>query len=114
MPQKVVLVADPGIDTAFAIAIALHESGTSKYESEKENRRNLAKTARKEAKGQTAQQEREGKAHIGARGKRDNSKTPRQGFDHRKALSANRTGRAQNGKLFHGVVRFPFCRLETL
>src|SRR5436309_10419575 len=25
MPQKVILVADPGIDTAFAIAIALHD-----------------------------------------------------------------------------------------
>jgi inosine-uridine nucleoside N-ribohydrolase len=27
MPQKVVLVADPGIDTAFAIALALHDPG---------------------------------------------------------------------------------------
>ena len=25
MPQKVILIADPGIDTAFAIALALHD-----------------------------------------------------------------------------------------
>jgi hypothetical protein len=56
-----------------AIAIALHEAGTSKYESEKKNRRNLAKSKRKEAKGQTAQQEREGKARVGARNQRESS-----------------------------------------
>lgn len=56
-----------------AIAIALKESGTSKYESESENRSNLAKSKRKEAEGETAQQEREGKSHVGARGKRESS-----------------------------------------
>ena len=25
MPRKVILIADPGIDTAFAIALALHD-----------------------------------------------------------------------------------------
>ena len=57
-----------------AIAIALKESGESKYESKKENKRNLAKSKRKEATGKTYQQEREGKSHVGARGKRESTK----------------------------------------
>ena len=57
-----------------AIAIALEEAGASKYESAKENRRNLARTERKEAKGETAQQEAEGKSHVGARGRRESSR----------------------------------------
>lgn len=57
-----------------AIAIALKEAGESKYESKKENKRNLTKSKSKEAKGKTAQQEREGKSHVGARGKRESTK----------------------------------------
>ena len=57
-----------------AIAIALKESGESKYESKKENKRNLTKSKRKESVGRTAQQEREGKSHVGARGKRESTK----------------------------------------
>ena len=57
-----------------AIAIALKESGESKYESKTENKRNLAKSKRKESVGRTAQQEREGKSHVGARGKRESTK----------------------------------------
>jgi hypothetical protein len=49
-----------------AIAIALEESGASKYESDRRNRRNLRRTEAKEARGRTAQQEREGKSHVGA------------------------------------------------
>jgi hypothetical protein len=56
-----------------AIAIALNEAGASKYDSEKENRKHLARTERKEAAGRTYQQESEGKSHIGARGKRESS-----------------------------------------
>lgn len=56
-----------------AIAIALSESGSSKFKSKAKNRRSLAKTKRKEARGQTAQQEKEGKSHIGARGQRESS-----------------------------------------
>ena len=37
-----------------AIAIALHEAGASKYESKSKNRRDLARTKRKEATGRTA------------------------------------------------------------
>ena len=57
-----------------AIAIALKEAGASKYESERENRENYAKTKRKEARGETAQQEVEGKSHVGARARRKSSR----------------------------------------
>jgi hypothetical protein len=57
-----------------AIAIALEEAGASKYESERRNKRNLRRTERKEAHGKTAQQEREGKSHIGARGERESTR----------------------------------------
>jgi len=56
-----------------AIAIALEEAGASKYESKQRNRRNLARSKTKEATGRTAQQEAEGKARVGARGKRESS-----------------------------------------
>jgi hypothetical protein len=58
-----------------AIAIALEEAGASKYESNRRNRHNLRRTERKEAKGRTGQQEREGKSHIGASGKRESTKS---------------------------------------
>jgi uncharacterized protein DUF6496 len=57
-----------------AIAVALKEAGASKYESTSENKRNLAKSERKEARGETYQQEREGKSHVGARGRRESSR----------------------------------------
>ncbi len=49
-----------------AIAIALKESGASKYESKRGNARNARKTKAAEAKGRTGQQEREGKSKVGA------------------------------------------------
>ena len=57
-----------------AIAIALKEAGASKYESNTENKSNLAKSERKEARGETSQQEREGKSRVGARGGRESSR----------------------------------------
>lgn len=57
-----------------AVAIALKEAGTSKYESKGENRRNLSRSKRKEATGRTYQQESEGKGHVGARGKRESTR----------------------------------------
>jgi len=57
-----------------AIAIALSEAGASKYGSKRKNRSNRAKTERKEARARTAQQEREGRAHIGAWGKRESTR----------------------------------------
>jgi len=54
-----------------AVAIGLHEAGASKYESERENERNLRRSRQKEARGQTGMQEKEGR---GALRKLDNSK----------------------------------------
>jgi hypothetical protein len=60
-----------------AIAIALNEAGASKYKSPAKNRSSLAKTKRKEARGQTAEQEREGKSHVGARKRKPAKKKTR-------------------------------------
>jgi hypothetical protein len=57
-----------------AVAIALNEAGDSRYESARRNKRNLRRTASKEAHGRTGQQEREGKAHLGAAGKRESTR----------------------------------------
>jgi hypothetical protein len=57
-----------------ALAIVLEEAGASRCESADVNRRNLAKTERREAHGETYQQETEGKSHVGARGRRENSR----------------------------------------
>lgn len=56
-----------------AIAIALEEAGASKNESKRRNQRNLHRTEKKEAKGKTAQQEREGKSHVGASRRREST-----------------------------------------
>ena len=57
-----------------AIAIALKEAGASKYESPRQNKRNYKRTKRKEATGRTAQQQKEGKKRVGARGDRASSR----------------------------------------
>ncbi|MFL5260349.1 MAG: DUF6496 domain-containing protein [Hyphomicrobiales bacterium] len=82
-----------------AIAIALHEAGASKYESKKQNRKNLAKSKRKEARGETAQQEREGKSRVGARGRRESSRAMRGGNSKRARSGDHRSsGRKRGGK----------------
>jgi len=68
-----------------AVAIALHEAGASKYESKRENERNLRRSKAKESIGKTAMQEKEGK---GALRKLDNSK--RGPVAHRRGGSARR------------------------
>jgi hypothetical protein len=72
-----------------AIAIALKEAGASKYESKKENKQNLRKSKAKEATGRTYQQETEGKARVGARGKRESS--PAMGGRNAKTPARRRT-----------------------
>src|SRR3954467_3864190 len=57
-----------------AIAIALSEAGASEYDSKRKQRHNRARTATKEARGRTGQQEKEGKRHIGARGQRESTR----------------------------------------
>jgi len=44
-----------------AIAVALNEAGASKFKSPKKNRQSLARTKAKERRGQTAQQQKEGR-----------------------------------------------------
>ena len=58
----------------------------------KENRRNLARSKAKEATGRTAQQEAEGKARVGARGKRESSRGDgrQERQDHAATLAAPR------------------------
>ncbi|HMI95205.1 MAG TPA: DUF6496 domain-containing protein [Micropepsaceae bacterium] len=73
-----------------AIAIAIRESGTSKYAGKAENKKNLAKSKSKEAKGETAQQEKEGKSHVGARGKRESSRA----MGGKNATSTTRRGKS--------------------
>jgi len=57
-----------------AIAIALQESGASKYQTKSQNRKSASKSQRKEASGRTGQQEREGKSRVGASGRRESSR----------------------------------------
>lgn len=47
-----------------AIAIALHEAGASREQTPAENRRSLRRTKAKEAHGETAMQEKEGKHAV--------------------------------------------------
>lgn len=89
-----------------AIAIALKEAGASKKESKTENERNLGKSKRKEATAKTAQQEREGKSHVGARGKREstkamggkNAKTPTRRTPKQRAASKRNIRKAQTAR----------------
>lgn len=83
-----------------AIAIALNEAGASKYDSKSENRRHLARTKKKEATGRTAQQETEGKARVGARGKRESSKA--MGGKNAKARTRRSTRRAPTARRRRG------------
>ena len=47
-----------------AVAIGLSESGASKYESKRDNARNLRRSKKKEASGRTGMQEKEGKGSL--------------------------------------------------
>jgi hypothetical protein len=82
-----------------AIAIALEEAGSSKYESPRGNQRNLHRTEQKEAEGKTGQQESEGKSHLGAAGKRESTRAMG-GKDARKPTARGRksaSARAHQG-----------------
>jgi hypothetical protein len=89
-----------------AIAIALKEAGASKDESPKKNKRNLAKSKRKEAAGKTYQQEREGKRKVGASGKREssramggkNARTAAQRTPKQRAAARRNIGKAQTAR----------------
>jgi len=79
-----------------AVAIALKEAGASRYESASENAKNRARTEEKEARGETYQQEREGKSHVGAEGRRES--TPAMGGqDARTSTARVRKARRSRG-----------------
>jgi hypothetical protein len=83
-----------------AIAIALEEAGASKYESARRNKRNLRRTERKEARGRTGQQEREGKSHVGASGRRESSRA--MGGKNARRLT-RRGSKAANSRVRHAA-----------
>ena len=87
-----------------AIAIALEEAGSSKYESERRNKRNLHRTERKEAAGRTAQQKREGKSHVGARRKRESTRAMG-GRDARKTTARGRKAATARSRKSDGHTR---------
>ena len=87
-----------------AIAIALEEAGASKYESPRRNRRNLHRTEKKEAQGRTAQQEREGKSHIGAFRERESTPAMR-GRNARKQTARGHRAAAARARKADGHTR---------
>jgi len=97
-----------------AIAIALHESGQSKYDTRAEKKKSAAKSRRKEATGRTAQQEREGKSRVGARGKRESTRamggknatrTTRARKSSRKSSTRKSTARKSRGTGIGSLLR---------
>jgi hypothetical protein len=64
-----------------AIAIALHESGASKYESPKKNKENLRHTKDKERRGETYQDEKEGHSATQESYRRATDKSARRAND---------------------------------
>lgn len=95
-----------------AIAIALKESGGSKYESKRANKRNFAKAKRDEERGTTGQQRREGKSHVGARGRRESSRamggrnaTRRTAAGRKAARTRVRSGTATKAQLYARAKR---------
>src|SRR5881394_455549 len=87
-----------------AIAIALKEAGASRYDSGVRNSRNLRRTEKKEAQGRTAQQEREGKSHVGARGKRESTRAMG-GRDARKTTARGRKASRARSRKSDGHTR---------
>ena len=87
-----------------AIAIALSESGASNRQSPRRNTRNLRRTEAKEARGQTAQQEREGKSHIGADRKRESTRAMG-GKDARKPTARGRKAATVRARRAAGMTR---------
>ncbi len=87
-----------------AIAIALSESGVSNRQSPKRNQRNLRRTEGKEARGKTAQQEREGKSHVGADLQRESTRAMG-GKNARKPTARGRKVAASRARRPDGMTR---------
>ena len=91
-----------------AIAIALNEAGASQYETPAENKEHLAHTKAKEARGATAQQEAEGKSHVGAAGEPASSPAMR-----RKAKTSRKGGAKESSRTMHAAGKGPKTRAKT-
>jgi hypothetical protein len=87
-----------------AVAIALEEAGASKYESGSRNRRNLRRTEKKETRGRTAQQEREGKSRVGAYRERESTRAM-SGKDARKTTARGRNAATARARKPDGHTR---------
>jgi hypothetical protein len=87
-----------------AIAIALEEAGASRYESGARNQRNLVRTEQKEARGRTAQQQREGKSHVGAYRKRESTRAMA-GKEARKSTVRGKKAAASRARKIDGHSR---------
>jgi hypothetical protein len=84
-----------------AVAIALREAGSSKYESKSENERNLRRTKRRERKGETEQARAEGKPKA-----RRSTAAKRKSATARKAKST-KARRAKSAKPKSAAARRP-------
>ncbi len=80
-----------------AIAIALHEAGASKYESPKENRKNLRKTKTKERRGETGRAAAEGRGRKKS-AKSSGPKEPTRAELYEQAKRRNIAGRSKMSK----------------
>ena len=87
-----------------AIAIALKEAGSSRYESGSHNRRNLRRAEKKETQGRTGQQEREGKSHVGTYRKRESTRAM-SGRDARKTTARGRKAATARSRKADGHTR---------
>lgn len=81
-----------------AVAIALSEAGSSNQQSRSQNRRQYARTKAKERRGQTAQQQKEGRSSIKRDGRRSVGPTRAQLYQQamrRKIPGRSRMNKAQ-------------------
>ena len=84
-------------DRKQAIAIALHEAGSSRNESPAENKRNLRRTKAKERRGETYRDE--------AEGKKSRKSTPRRTTARRASSSRTRRGERTKAELYAEAKR---------
>src|ERR1700751_3282201 len=96
-----------------AVAIALNEAGASKYESPKENARNLRRTKAKEQRGETGQDAAEGRGRRKTASAKRRSTTKRSSTTKTKIAAARSSGptrsastkRTSGGKRISGGKR---------
>jgi hypothetical protein len=80
-----------------AVAIALSEAGASNQQTRKQNRRQYARTKSKERRGETAQQQKEGRSAVSRPG-RPRSEGPTRAQLYRQAMRRKIPGRSRMSK----------------